>query len=134
MANLFNNPYQQMYPQMPYQQQAQPQPQQIQNGGFISIPNEEMVYSYPVAPGNCVRFKVEGKPIYFEKTASYSQFEDPKIEKYRLVKEEVARATEADLSEMDKIKSDIREIWGKIDEIENSKKYAPKRDNKNGES
>jgi hypothetical protein len=76
-----------------YQQQnmAQNMPQnqpQIQNGGFMQIPTEEMARSYPVAPGNCVTFKIEGKPIVMEKSMGFSQLEAPRIDRYRLVREE----------------------------------------------
>ena len=108
---------------------------QIQDGGFVSIPNEEMVYSYPVGMGKCVTFKVEGKPIILEKSMGFSQFEAPRIKRYRLIEEEAEKSTESrELTDIDKVKSDIKEIWGKLDEIENSKRYAPKRENKNGES
>ena len=145
----YNYPYApQYYPQMPLptqpqvtlqntptSQQAQ-QTQQIQDGGFITVPNEETVYGYPVAIGKCVTFKIEGKPIIMEKSMGFSQFDAPKIDKYRLVKEESDRPEEiVGLSDMDKIKSDIREIWGKLDEIENSRKKnqpQPKND-RNGE-
>lgn len=78
-----------------YQQQnmAQNMPQnqpQIQNGGFMQIPTEEMARSYPVAPGNCVTFKIEGKPIVMEKSMGFSQLEAPRIDRYRLVREEDA--------------------------------------------
>ena len=74
-----------------YQQQNMPQNQpQIQNGGFMQIPTEEMARSYPVAPGNCVTFKIEGKPIVMEKSMGFSQLEAPRIDRYRLVREEDA--------------------------------------------
>lgn len=118
-------------PTQPTQMQTQAQ---IQNGGFVSVPNEEMVYSYPVAMGNCVTFKIEGKPIVMEKSVGFSQFEAPKVKRFRLVEEEAEKTTESsEISDLDKVKSDIKEIWGKLDEIENSKKYTPKRENKNGE-
>lgn len=109
---------------------------QIQDGGFVTIPNADMVYNYPVAMGKCVTFKVEGKPIIIEKSMGFSQLDSPKIERYRLVKEEneVFETSEDSISELDKVKSDIKEIWGKLDEIENSKKNPPRRENKNGES
>ena len=123
---------------LPTQQSVgQPQPQmQIQDGGFVTIPNEEMVYNYPVAMGKCVTFKVEGKPLIIEKSMGFSQLDSPKIERYRLVKEEneIVETSENSISELDKVKSDIKEIWGKLDEIENSKKNPPRRENKNGES
>lgn len=96
-----NQAFQQNYPQnqafqqqqQNYQQQnmAQNMPQnqpQIQNGGFMQIPTEEMARSYPVAPGNCVTFKIEGKPIVMEKSMGFSQLEAPRIDRYRLVREE----------------------------------------------
>ena len=109
---------------------------QIQDGGFVTIPNADMVYNYPVAMGKCVTFKVEGKPIIIEKSMGFSQLDSPRIERYRLVKEdsEEAEIAEHGMSELDKVKSDIKDIWGKIDEIENSKKNPPRRENKNGES
>ena len=71
-----------------YQQQNQ---QQIQNGGFMVVPSEDMARTYPVAPGNCVTFKIEGKPIVMEKSMGFSQLEAPRIDKYRLVREEDAQ-------------------------------------------
>ena len=92
-----NYPQNQAFQQQPqnYQQQnmAQNMPQnqpQIQNGGFMQIPTEEMARSYPVAPGNCVTFKIEGKPIVMEKSMGFSQLEAPRIDRYRLVREEDA--------------------------------------------
>ena len=87
--------YQQYYPQnyqQNYQQQAQPQQPQIQNGGFLPAPNENYVNSYPVGAGNCITFKIEGKPIVIEKSMGFSQLESPKIKRYRLVEEEEAEA------------------------------------------
>ena len=93
-------------------QPTQIQPQtQIQNGGFVSLPSEEMVYSYPVAMGNCVTFKIEGKPIVMEKSVGFSQFESPKIKRFRLVEEDAEKVSESrDISDIDKVKSDIKEI------------------------
>lgn len=89
----FQQNYQQnqAYQQQPqnYQQNQQPlHNQQIQNGGFMLVPSEEMARSYPVAPGNCVTFKIEGKPIVMEKSMGFSQLEAPRIDRYRLVREE----------------------------------------------
>ena len=77
------------YPQG-YMPQAQ-QPMQIQNSTFINAPNEAYAYNYPVARGNCVSFKIEGQPIVIEKSMGFSNFENPKIERFRLIKEEVAQ-------------------------------------------
>lgn len=110
------------------------QPQmQIQDGGFVTLPNEEMVYTYPVGLGRSVTFKIEGKPIVMEKTV-FSQFEAPRIKRFRLVEEESEKSEETrEVTDIDKVKSDIKEIWGKLNEIENSRKNPPKRENKNGE-
>ena len=155
MAN-FSYPYttQPIYPQAvsPMQSNAYPtqmnvgitQPQnvgnsqmqmQIQDGGFVTLPNEEMVYTYPVGLGKSVSFKIEGKPIVMEKTV-FSQFESPRIKRFRLVEEDAEKSENRpkEVSDIDKLKSDIREIWGKLDEIENSKKNPQRRENKNGES
>lgn len=136
------NYYPQYYPTqsntVPTQMNVGPtQPTQtIQDGGFVTIPSAEMVYSYPVAMGKCVTFKVEGKPLIIEKSMGFSQLDSPKIERYRLVKEESedVEISGDKMSELDKVKSDIKEIWGKLDEIENFKKNPQRRENKNGES
>lgn len=54
------------------------------------VPSEDMARTYPVAPGNCVTFKIEGKPIVMEKSMGFSQLEAPRIDRYRLVREEDA--------------------------------------------
>lgn len=80
-------------PTYPQTMQQNPQPvqnQQIQNGGFMVVPSEDMARTYPVAPGNCITFKIEGKPIVMEKSMGFSQLEAPKVDRYRLVKEEDA--------------------------------------------
>jgi len=121
-------PYPQYYQPnaFPTQQNVLPtqQTQQIQNGGFMVIPSEEMVKNYPVAPGNCVTFKVEGKPIVMEKSMGFSQFESPKIDRYRLVKEESEEVNESQEvvndEHYEEIKTDIEKLWGAIDEIKAS--------------
>jgi len=136
-------PYQQIYQSYPTQFPTQPnafptqqnalptQPtQQIQNGGFMVIPSEDMVKNYPVAPGNCVTFKIEGKPIVMEKSMGFSQFEAPKIDRYRLVKEEPEDIKEETVKEndYDEIRIDIDKLWGAIDEIKASmEKPAPEK-------
>ena len=79
------------YAQQNYYQQTPQQPSMMQSQSqtsFVSIPNEDMVSTYPVGPGNCVTFKVEGKPIMIEKSMGFSQFDSPKIKRYRIVEEE----------------------------------------------
>ena len=77
------------YPQQMYQpQQAYPTPQptpQIQNGGFVPVPSEDVIPTYPVELGKCVTFKVEGKPIVVEKIRGFSQFEAHILKMYRIV-------------------------------------------------
>lgn len=114
------NPYlMQPQPMVQPQQMAQPQPQ-IQNNGFISVPNEDMALNYPVAPGNCVTFKIEGKPIVMEKSMGFSQLEAPRVERYRLVKEEVKtpqiepETPKVDYLPLEEFKSEIERIWSEI--------------------
>ena len=139
------NPYQQYQPnfqqqmqnQSNYQQSQQPiQNQQIQNGGFVSVHNENEARNYPIAPGNSVTFKDENAPYVYTKTQGFSQLDRPVFEKYRLVKEEeyqpqqVAQSapTSAENTEQANnidyaLKSDLRALW---DEIEALKKQIPK--------
>lgn len=126
MSSYYNSYQQQYYPQT--QQNYQ---QQIQSGGFVSLPNENMVNSYPVAPGNCVTFKVEGQPIVLEKSMGFSQLEAPKIRRFRLVEEEVvAESTKVENNQdIESLKSDIKKMWGEINAIKNRKT----RPDKNGE-
>jgi hypothetical protein len=122
------------YPMYPTQNNAYPTNMNVgstqqnvgtmQNGGFISIPNENMVATYPVAPGNCVTFKVEGQPIVLEKSMGFSQLESPKIERYRLVKEDYVEETsqnEPKTNELEEIKSDIERLWDEIDALKPKK-------------
>lgn len=81
--------YNPMYYQQPQQQQ---QNQQIQNGGFVSVPNMEYARNYPVAPGNSVTFKIESQPYICTKTLGFSQLDQPIFEVFKLVKEEHAEA------------------------------------------
>lgn len=99
------NPYQQYQPNFQQQQQVpnniQPsfqqsqQPQQIQNGGFVSVHNENEARNYPIAPGNSVTFKDENAPYVYTKTQGFSQLDRPIFEKYRLVKEEDIQVQQA---------------------------------------
>ena len=83
--------YQMNQPQMSQMQQQNNQPvQQIQNGGFVSVPNIEVARNYHVAPGTSVTFIDENAPYVYTKTRGFSQFEQPVFEKLRLVKEEDA--------------------------------------------
>ena len=73
---VYNNPY------------FQPQYQQPQQTGLVSVPNIEAARNYPVAPGNSVTFKDENAPYIYTKTQGFSQLDHPVFEKYRLTKEE----------------------------------------------
>ena len=84
---------------------AQNQSQQIQNGGFMMVPNEDVVNTYPVAPGNCVTFKIEGKPIVMEKSMGFSQLEAPKIDRYRLVKEDAPETPQERQNDVEKVET-----------------------------
>ena len=137
----YNNYFPQYYPPYPqmtmpiYQPQVQTQPQQpikndqIQSGGFVSISNESMVNSYPIAPGNCVTFKIEGKPIVIEKSMGFSQLESPKIKRYKLVEEENTPMdapepvsepkTESVTNDaIEELKDDIEQIRDDIDDMQ----------------
>lgn len=134
-----NNAYPTQMNVAPTQQNVNPNvgTPQIQDGGFVIVPDEKDVLTYPVQPGHCVRFKVVGKPIYFEKTASYSQFEDPKIDRYRLVKEEDENEqpkpgiTKEDfdsvMDELDALRSDFDEIRGDINALKETKDQSVKK-------
>lgn len=124
------NPNYPQYPMsyMPYQyypMQAQQTPiqqtQQAQNVGFILIPTEEDAYRYPVALGKSMTFKVENEPIVIEKSMSFSQLENPRIERYRLVREEVVEEPiEADEEEQtidDEVREELQAIRRDIEGI-----------------
>lgn len=134
------NPYQQFQPNFQQQQQVpnniQPsfqqsqQAQQIQNGGFVSVHNENEARNYPIAPGNSVTFKDENAPYVYTKTQGFSQLDRPVFEKYRLVKEEnyqaqqVAQnspvssenANQTNYTEYAK-KDEIAALWGEIEAL-----------------
>lgn len=134
------NPYQQFQPNFQQQQQIpnniQPsfqqsqQAQQIQNGGFVSVHNENEARNYPIAPGNSVTFKDENAPYVYTKTQGFSQLDRPVFEKYRLVKEEEYQPqqvvqntpTSAEKTEQASnidyaLKSDLRALWDEIEAI-----------------
>lgn len=69
-----------------YQMTAQPQPMQIQNGGFVSVRSAQEAFNYPVALGNSVTFKDETAPYIYVKTRGFSQLEEPVFEQFQLVK------------------------------------------------
>ncbi len=68
-----------------YQNYQQPQ---TQNGGIVRVTSEDDARRYPVAPGYSVTFIDESGEKLYVKTASFSQFDAPRFDKYRLIKEE----------------------------------------------
>lgn len=113
------------YPYTPvpnFQQPIQPtQPTPAtQSNGFMVVPNEDIVRNYPVAPGNCVTFKIEGQPIVMEKSMGFSQLEPPRIERYRLVREDVEATAIPP-------KDELQRIWDAINEIKADIKTTPTR-------
>lgn len=149
--NYFSQFYQpNLYPMQmnatPTQQPQQSQPQQIQNGGFVVARSENEVLNYPVAPGNCVTFKIEGQPIVMEKSMGFSQLESPHVERYRLVKEEMTKQTEEKPKEentidvlainnsittlnkeVDSIWSDIKDLKMNVEAVKNAMPTTTKR-------
>ena len=150
MPAYFNNPYQPYYQQVLPQQFSQPQQQpqqtqQIQNGGFIPVPSEDVARNYPVAPGNSVTFKNENAPYVYTKTMGFSQLDRPIFEKYKLVREEDASVStqethtepKTDLIKddvADELKSEIEALWDEINAIKKqTKKPAIKTDKSGGD-
>ena len=120
MAN-FNNQYlYNPYYQQPYQQTMQ-QPQQIHNGGYVSVRSEDEALMYPVAPGNSVTFINELAPYQYKKTMGFSQFDKPIFEKFRVIKEEgknepVTSESEKEVNDIAFAKkSDIEEIMTELE-------------------
>ena len=115
-------PYMQYPYQMPQQNQST-QNKQVQNAGFIMVRSEEEAYQYPVAAGNCVTFKVENEPIVIEKSMSFSQLDNPKIDRYRLVREEIIDPAPIEAVEVNIPDYDIRdELQAIRDELEGIKR------------
>ena len=137
MYNSYYQPQQAFIPpvQQPVSQQAT---NQMQNGGFMLVPSEDIVRTYPVAPGNCVTFKIEGQPIVMEKSMGFSQLEAPRMKRFRLVEEDTPVSTQAAQNEpinlepmndaINDLKNEISTIWGEINGIkEQAKKPGTKR-------
>lgn len=117
----FYNPYQ--MPQQMQQPQQQIGQQQIQYGNVVVVASEKEIDNYPVAPGNCVTFKVENTPYLITKTKPFSALEDPIYERYTVVKKQAEKAAEQpqikqeiDLSAY-ALKTDLAVILGEIDAI-----------------
>ena len=99
----------------PYFMQYQPNQNQIQNGGFVSVRSIEEAFNWPIAPGNSITFKDENQPFVYTKTKGFSPLEQPVFERYRLVKVEDApqRPPETPQEAFD-VKSEINNLWSEI--------------------
>lgn len=132
MANypFYGQPMQQPIIQQPMQQQFVPQ-NQIQNGGFMTIPSEEMARNYPVALGNSVTFKNENAPYVYVKTMGFSQLDAPVFKKYKLVEETYEEKTESTHKDdenknpmdntINELKGEIKALWSEIKGLKNRK-------------
>lgn len=129
--------------QIPQMQQTQ-QTMQIQNGGFLPVPSEDVARNYPVAPGNSITFKNENAPYVYTKTMGFSQLDRPIFEKFKLVREDdTPVATQETNKEpetnnlmnesIDNIKGEIEAIWGEINAIKKSTKKPVSKADKNGD-
>lgn len=138
----YPNPYIPLQPiQQPvYQNQmsgnSQPAPKsepiqtqtQVQSGGFIPVPSEDVARNYPVANGLSVTFKDENAPYVYTKTMGFNQLDAPVFTKYRLVREDDTAVStpeakiepiedKVDKSMFDSINAKIGQIEDDIDEI-----------------
>ena len=111
------------------QQTVQKSEPQVQSGGFVPVPSEQVAREYPVANGVSVTFKDENAPYVYTKTMGFSQLDRPVFEKYRLVKEEDTPQTsiqphtdtlenEVDNSLPKELKAEIEQIKGDIDDMQ----------------
>ena len=108
----------QQYQAPNYQMTAQPQPMQIQNGGFVSVRSAQEAFNYPVALGNSVTFKDETAPYIYVKTRGFSQLEEPIFEQFQLVKvdnsQKAAEPVQATSTEY-ALRSDLTALQEEID-------------------
>ena len=81
--------------------------QQPQTTGFIRVPHEDVARNWNVPPGMSLTFIDENSPYCYIKTAGMSQFDRPKFEKYRLVKEEDVVPEAPQASRGDKLNTDV---------------------------
>ena len=106
------------FPYYPYQPQMIPQvnnqPQQQMQSGLITVHTEDEALRYPVAPGNSIMFKIENQPVVIEKTMGFSQLESPKIERFRLEREDAPQekptVTYALAEDIERIDAEIEKI------------------------
>lgn len=95
--NMIQSYPQQMQSQQTGIEQQSPQSTQVsqvsqpimrESNDYIPVQNREIARNYPVAPGNTVNFRDENAPYIYRKTMGSSQFDAPKFEVIKLVKEE----------------------------------------------
>ena len=120
--NYFPATYQ---PINPYALQQIQQPQQIQNGGLVTVRSRAEAQNYPVAPGNSVTFKDETAPFVYTKTMGFSQLDRPVFEVFRLIREGMpqeqkpAESTDivteyATRQELDTLKAELEALRGEF--------------------
>lgn len=80
-------------------QNAQAEPVIQKTNELIPVSNRDVARNYPVALGNSVSFKDENAPYIYIKTMGFSQFDKPKFEVLKLVKEEAEEEHEEQKSE-----------------------------------
>lgn len=132
----YNTPYyqqmlqqQQLIQQLMQQQQAQnQQAQQTQQSGFVLVRSEDEARNYPVAPGNSITFKDESRDYCYVKSMGYNQLDRPVFERYRMVKEDDAPASQASPAQSTQrepekptpqyaLKADLDEVWAEIESL-----------------
>ena len=113
--------YQNNYPYNTYQQ--------IQNGGFVRVMNEQEARNYPVAPGYSVTFIDDSSSYCYTKAAGFSQFDKPIFKKYRLIAENEPQSdskVEGDIdipprpeyalkSDFDKLRAEFKKLKSKVE-------------------
>lgn len=111
------------YTPYPYQNYQQPQ------SNFISVRSEEEARNYPVAPGNSVTFISETQPYCYTKTMGMSQFDRPRFEKFKMVKEEeVQEIPYALKSDVETMKAAIIALEDKIATLSETKAKKAKKE------
>ena len=117
----YNNGFPATYPQyyQPYPQPVQqPQQQASRQSGFVPVQSENDAKMYPVAPGNSVTFIDENAPYCYVKTMGFSQFDRPRFDKYRLVKEEEPQAEATQTNPVEYVtKQEMDEVWKELKSI-----------------
>lgn len=110
--------------------QYNPEPPKQVQYSVVNAPTIEYAQNYPVAPGNCVSFKIDNQPFLCTKSMSFSPLDKPVFDVYRLVKEEDIEIHENKPEYA--LKEEIATIESRLTEIE--KALKPKRRVKTEES